>query len=66
MIDWTEPDTSEERWMQPWEEGAFDAVEWPEEWAGPEYWFAKDHTWIHEMTIYSDFYAPRARWVSDR
>lgn len=66
MTDWTEPDRSEERWLPSPEWGAFDMVEWPEEWAGPEYWFAKDCVWIHEMTIYPDGYAPRARFVSDR
>lgn len=71
MTDWTEPDRSEERWSQPWEEAPFGFWAWLvgdgwEDSVGPEFMMAADEMWINDMTPYLDNYAPRARWVSDR
>lgn len=65
MTDWTEPDRSEERWSQPWEE-----------WRERDSWFLEDfptpmfgmafQEWLWSDFSGEDFYAPRARWVSDR
>ena len=70
MTDWTEPDRSEERWLQPWEDGEFTSSSdclWGE---GPEFWMAMDEVlgWfdLDGGHFTTDFFTPRARWVSDR
>lgn len=52
--------------MQPWEDDDW----WPEECAGPEYalqWTDDSYGDIRQLGWpIHDFYAPRARWVSER
>lgn len=60
MTNWTEPDHADEEWVQPWEE--IGGTGWPRDLAGPEYWLAPGN----EGWYVHDFYAPRARFVSDR
>lgn len=57
-MSWEDEDQREDwEWSQPWEDAP-----WPEASAGPEYAMA---AWCLVM-LDGDFYAPRARWTSDR
>lgn len=64
---WTEPDRSEERWLQPWEEqyGQAFAPFWVH-FAGPMWQMAARAEWEMDFFGEHDFFTPRARWVSDR
>lgn len=56
---WTDPDHTDEEWVQSWEDD-YDLLD---PWA-PEAWM--EWCYFDYEGAYVDFFSPRPRWVSDR